>query len=137
MIAKLLENNCSKEFIRYFVASLVSLLIDTAVYLFLGKIFNNYLISAVIGYLTGLLVNYYLSIKWVFSYRKIVKFISEFSIFALVGFFGLLLNEAVIYVGLYIFYLLPFWAKMVSASLSFLFNFSARKFLLYTKGHRL
>jgi len=134
MIVKFLENNSSKEFIKYFITSLISLFVDTAIYLILGKIFNNYLVSAAVGYLAGLLVNYYLSIKWVFSYRKIAKFVYEFSIFALVGFFGLLLNEAVIYVGLYIFYLLPFWAKMVSACLSFLFNFSARKLLLYTKG---
>jgi putative flippase GtrA len=130
MIVKIFGN---KEFVKYFIVSLVSLIIDTGIYLILGKILENYLISAAIGYFVGLLVNYYLSIKWVFSYRRITKILHEFSYFALIGLFGTLLNEIIIYFGLYFFHMLPFWAKMVSAGLSFLFNFSARKVLLYAK----
>lgn len=132
MIAKSLEGT-HKELIKYFIASAVSLAIDMALYLVLGKILHNYLISACIGYTVGLFVNYYLSIKWVFSYRKIKKYHIEFGVFAFIGFGGLLVNEAVIYAGLFWIYIGPFWAKMIAAVFSFIFNFGARKLLLYTK----
>ncbi|AHF97002.1 MAG: GtrA family protein [Desulfurella sp.] len=129
MIVKHLEI----EFIKYLITSVVSLAVDMAVYLVLGKLMHNYLISASIGYIAGLFVNYILSIKWVFSYRKIKKYHIEFGIFAIIGFGGLLVNEAVIYAGLFWLIIGPFWAKMTAAVFSFVFNFGARKLLLYTK----
>lgn len=131
MIAKHLDK--TKELIKYFIASIISLAVDTAVYLALGKALHNYLVSACIGYTIGLVVNYILSIKWVFSYRKIKKYHIEFGVFAVIGFLGLAVNEAAIYIGLFVMALNPFWSKMMAAGLSFLCNFGARKLLLYTK----
>jgi putative flippase GtrA len=134
MIVKHLE--ITKEFIKYFITSAISLAVDMAIYFVLGKLLRNYLISACIGYIVGLFVNYILSIKWVFNYRKIKKYHIEFVIFVFIGFGGLLVNEAIIYAGLFWLIIGPFWAKMIAAVFSFGFNFGARKLLLYTKWRK-
>jgi putative flippase GtrA len=57
----------------------------------------HYLISAGIGFLIGLCVNYVLSIKWVFRRRSSGSKSAEILIFALIGVAGLGLNELLIW----------------------------------------
>jgi len=133
MIAKVLEKNSIKEFIKYFIVSVVSLICDTVIYLILGKFFGSYLLSAPIGYTAGLFVNYRLSIKWVFSYRKKLHYALEFIIFAIIGFFGMGVNEVFIYLGLFVFNFSPLVSKAIAAVFSFIVNFLGRKLILYTK----
>ncbi len=133
MIVKALEKDSAKEFLKYFIVSLVSLICDTAFYLILGKVFGSYLISAPIGYTVGLFVNYWLSIKWVFSYRRKLHYALEFMIFAIIGFFGMGVNEVFIYFGLFVFNFSPLVSKAIAAVFSFIANFFGRKLILYTK----
>ena len=91
----------------------------------------NYLLSSVCGFSLGVLINYQISIHWVFEQRSFDSRLSEFIVFTIIGITGLglhtlsmwLLNEAA---GL--FYVT---SKVISTALVFLYNFSARRYLVF------
>ncbi|GBC60668.1 GtrA family protein [Desulfonema ishimotonii] len=91
----------------------------------------HYLTSAAVAFILGLMTNYLLSVSWVFNRRTIGSRWAEFGIFALIGLIGLGLNEALIwscteYLGLH--YLM---SKIISTALIYIWNFSARKAVLF------
>jgi len=91
-----------------------------------------YLGSAAISFMVGLTVNYLLSVKWVFQSRTLANRTAEFLVFAVIGVVGLGLNELFIwvfteFVGWH--YLV---SKIVTTAIVFLWNFLARKFILFT-----
>ncbi|PJB80204.1 MAG: GtrA family protein [Acidobacteria bacterium CG_4_9_14_3_um_filter_49_7] len=91
-----------------------------------------YLLSAAISFLTGLATNYALSIFWVFKTRSMENRMAEFSIFAFIGLAGLGFNE----LFLWAFTSLMGWhyllSKLAATPLIFLWNFSARRFALFS-----
>jgi len=91
----------------------------------------HYLYSAALAFVMGLAVNYALSVVWVFNRRTINNRSSEFLIFAAIGIFGLAFNEAFIWFfteEMAMHYML---SKVVSTAFVYLWNFFARKFILY------
>jgi len=121
----------TREFIRYFAASLIALIVDTGTLFILTSIFSvAYLLSGGIAFVFGLLVNYVLSIWWVFE-RRHAKAGFEMTVFLFTGLVGLLINEMVLWVltgGFGLYYL---FSKVASAGIVFLWNFFARKFVLF------
>lgn len=92
----------------------------------------HYLLSATIAFIIGLLVNYFISTFWVFQKSNIENRYVEFLLFALIGVVGLGLNALIMYVFtdlLCVYYLL---SKIISTILVFMWNFLARKYLLFT-----
>ena len=91
----------------------------------------HYLVSAAISFLFGLATNYLLSILWVFNTRSISNRYHEFIIFGIIGIIGLGLNELIIWrftEYLHFHYLI---SKIISAIVVYLWNFFARKNLLF------
>ncbi len=119
---------------RYGVASAAALVLDVTAYLALIHLGDvHYLVAAPIAFMLGLALVYFLSARWAFTLRRYADARVEFAIFAAIGLAGLGLNQAVIYAGVSRLALTPEAAKLVSAALVFLFNFSARKLLLFTR----
>lgn len=123
------------QFLRYFLVGSVAFLVDFAL-LFLFTEFGHihYLLSASVAFMAGIAVNYALSVSWVFDHRSVNNRIHEFAIFAVIGILGLAFNAALIwsFTELVGFHYLG--SKMVAAALIFLFNFGARKVLLFSAG---
>lgn len=93
----------------------------------------NYLLSATLSFMAGLAVNYLIATHWVF--RKDVAVLrnkwAEFLVFLLIGLVGLGLNDLILWVvtrHLRLHYLL---SKFVAAGLVYLWNFFARKYILF------
>ena len=110
-----------------FIADFISLYLLTE---FAGL---HYLYSAAIAFTLGLIINYVLSILWVFKSRTVDKKIIEIIIFAIIGIIGLGLNEVMIWFftdKISIFYL---HSKLISTAIVYFWNFLARKYLLYNK----
>ena len=123
-----------KEALRYFVASAVALAVDAGTYIAMIRLADiHYLIAGPSGFMLGLVTVYILSVRWVFHQRRLAGRRSEFVIFALIGIFGLLVNELVLYVGVAWLSLSPELAKLVSAGIVFCCNFLGRKLLLFTR----
>lgn len=91
----------------------------------------HYLASAAVAFVAGLILNYVLSRSWVFDRRTLESTSVEFLVFAGIGVIGLLLNEVILWVvagQLKFHYLL---AKGGSAGVVLVWNFGARRFLLF------
>lgn len=58
----------------------------------------HYLISKFIGFVVSAIVNYILSIKFVFTKKKEMDKKKEFTVFLILSAFGLLLNEVIMYI---------------------------------------
>ena len=94
---------------------------------------HHYLLSAAIAFILGLVINYVLSTKWVFSDRKYKSKWIEFLFFTFIGIVGLGLNEILIFIvshNLDKHYMI---GKIISTIVVFFWNFLARKYLLFKK----
>jgi len=124
----------AKEWLRYFAASALAFVLDLATLSGLSRFAGvHYLLAAPVGFALGLALIYLLSVRWVFSERRLTNTRVEFVLFGLIGLFGMGINELVIYAGVEQFALAPEQAKIPSAALVFCFNFAARKLLLFTR----
>ena len=125
-------DNTIIQFVRYIFVGGIAFIVDIgSLYVFTDIFDIYYLFSAAIAFILGLTVNYILSITWVFSKRKIRSKQFEFGIFVIVGVVGLGINEFIIWFFteyLHFYYLV---SKIFSASVVLMWNFSARKFLLF------
>ena len=117
---------------RYGIVSVVSLAFDFGGLWLLTEVAGlHYLVSAVVSYGLGMVVNYLLSITWVFSSRKLKSRAVEFGTFVLIGVAGMGINEALLWLltdvlGAY--YLV---SRGVSAVVGFAWKFVARKVALF------
>ncbi len=118
---------------RYFAASCLALGADALLYTVLIRLAGvHYMAAAPAGFLLGLALHYVLSTRWVFSARSVTNARVEFIVFSLIGIGGLLLNQVVIYIGVEWLHLAPELAKVASAGASYVFNYGARKALLFS-----
>jgi len=91
----------------------------------------HYIVSATISFIAGLIVNYLLSTWWIFRKSKLKNKAAEFTIFALIGVVGLILNNVLLYVFtdlLGIYYMI---SKLITTALVMIWNFAGRKIILF------
>jgi putative flippase GtrA len=126
------RNDLVSQFTRYLIVGGIAFVFDSGSLYVLAEFGRlHYLAAAAIAFLLGLLVNYYLSVFWVFNKRTMDKPIIEFLIFAAIGVVGLGLNEAIIWEireHLHWHYMI---GKVFSAAGVLLWNFTARKIILF------
>ena len=131
-LLKTKTNNTLIQLFRYTFVGGVAFIFDFGTLFILTEYFNvYYLISAAIAFLLGLTINYFLSIIWVFEKRTIKSKYIEFVIFALIGIFGLILNEFFIWSFTEILNIHYLFSKIISTVFVYLWNFFIRKFLLF------
>jgi len=125
-------DNTLVQLFRYTIVGGTAFCFDfTALHMLTAYAGLHYLVSAAFAFVLGLLVNYVLSVRWVFANRSLKNRYAEFIVFALVGLVGLGLNELIMwgvteYGGVH--YL---GSKVISTVVVYLFNFSIRKVLLF------
>lgn len=93
----------------------------------------QYLWSAAIAFVLGLVANYLLSISWVFRNRGDLSRWQEFLFFAVIGVVGLGFNELIMYACTGLMHIHYMVSKLVSTAIVFFWNFFARKYLLFTR----
>ena len=121
------------QFMRYGVIGGLAFVVDFTALLGLTELAHfHYLVAATVGFLLGLLVNYELATRWVFDYRRISSRRVEFLLFGVVGLVGLVLNNLGLYIMAGVFGLDYRIAKLITAALVLVFNFSVRRVLLFT-----
>lgn len=98
-----------------------------------AKLGLPYTVSAVFGYSFGMLLNYLNSILWVFSDRRFESRTIEFSAFTAIGIMGLGLTEAILYLSIDKLNMHIIMAKLLAVIIVFIWNFSMRKTLIFTK----
>lgn len=130
------------QFFRYCFVGGAAFLVDFAVsYLLFRFVFGEQKsfgwVANSLSFVAGLAVNYLISTFWIFNNSKVENKFVEFLSFAAIGVVGLLITIGItklfeIWLGdkTSLFQII---AKLVATAVSFLWNFFARKFLLYNK----
>jgi len=115
-----------------FFASGIGLFFDILTLTFLVEyFFLHYLLAASFGFLIGLIINYLISIFYVFNTRKVQNKSLEFIIFGLIGLIGLLILQTGMFIFVEYFLYSYLIAKLLTTGFVFLWNFSARKYFLF------
>lgn len=125
------------QFLRYLVTGGLAFIVDFGLFALCLYAFKwHYLVANLVALLAGLILNYALSILWVFTAceRTLEKQkVAEFALFAVVGFFGVGINQFLMYLMVGQFALNEMLSKMFSAILVLMWNFGARKLMLFRK----
>lgn len=126
------SSRLSSQLVRYLLVGGVAFAFDFAVLTGLTELAGlHYAWGAACGFAVGLLTNYVLSVAWVFSERNVADRKLEFLIFALVGVLGLGLTEGIMWCGVEQFGIDYRLVKLFAVGVVLVWNFAARKFLLF------
>ena len=128
------------QFLRYFVTGGLAFIVDFGAFALALYYFEiHYLIANLIGLMAGNVVNYLLTVGWVFSTekRKMEKHVFlEVVIFVLISLVGMGLNELLMYVFVDMLTIQEMVSKVLAAIIVLLYNFLARKFILFKSGKK-
>ncbi len=120
------------QLLRYTFVGAFAFSIDYGLlYIFTEFANFHYLLSAAFSFSCGLIVNYFLSILWIFTTHKFINKRLEFLFFAMIGIIGLGMNEIFIWFfteKISFHYMI---SKLFSTFFVYLWNFFARKYLLF------
>ena len=120
------------EAVKYLIVSIVALAVDFGLYYSLTQFGHlHYLLSAAVGFSAGLLVNYTLSVAFVFQHRRVASRRLEFVLFFGIGLLGLGLNEVLIKLFVEVVGLNFAIAKVPAAGIGFIWNFGLRRLSLF------
>lgn len=121
------------QLIRYGIVGVVSALLDTGTLLFLANVVGvNYIVAGTVGFVLGTIVNYAISVNWVF--RRTGQPYVEMLLFVLIGVAGLVVNDIMLWAGQTWFGLDLPWAKVLAIVVGFAWNFTLRKILFDRLG---
>lgn len=126
--------NVLLQLFRYGFVGGAAFVVDYAtLFVLTNNVGVQYLWSAAIAFVLGLVANYLLSISWVFRNRGSLSRWQEFLLFAVIGVVGLGFNELIMYACTDLMHIHYMVSKLISTAIVFFWNFFARKYLLFTK----
>ena len=122
------------QIIKFGMVGGLCFLIDYGVMIFLTEVFNiNYLISSGISFTVSVIVNYILSMRFVFETEKDDSAMKKFIIFVVLSIIGLIINQILMWIlvdKLGIFYMI---SKIGATFIVMVYNFITRKLILEKK----
>ncbi|MFT8418370.1 MAG: GtrA family protein [Acetobacter sp.] len=123
----------TEEFLRYFLCSVISLLLDIGIFSISIRVWGiHWVYAACIGFFVGSIFAYLGSIFWVFQARRMVAHKNEeFFIFVAIGVCGLALCEFMLWLGITVLGFAPEPSRAFASVVTFLFNFMVRKIALF------
>lgn len=126
----------TRQFLKFALVGFASLAVE---YLFLGYFLQalsmDYLLATTIAFIISIVVNYILSMKYVFSHKKDMSRKREFTIFAVLSAIGLGLNDLYMFIGVSLLNVGTMAMKLISTFFVTWYNyFSRRKFLDAGRG---
>lgn len=136
-----------EQILKFGVVGFFCFLIDFGLTAGLANFFGvHYLISKFLGFVVSAIVNYILSIKFVFTQKKEMDRKKEFTVFIILSAFGLLINEVVMYIcidGIYVHSeflkglisneLMVSISSVIATGIVMVYNFISRKLFLERK----
>lgn len=131
MVRAALTQETTKQFGKFAIVGLTSLAVDYALLMFLVEACKaDLFFSTTVSFIASVIVNYVLSMKYVFDHREGMSRKREFTIFAILSAVGLGLNDLYMFVGVTMLNVGYQAMKLISTFLVTWYNFfSRRKFL--------
>lgn len=126
-----LSKDTVKQFSKFAVVGITSLAVDYILLLILVELLHvDFLIATSASFLASVVVNYFLSMRYVFSRRDDLSRKREFTIFAVLSAVGLGLNDLFMFVGVAVLSIGYQVMKLISTFMVTWYNFfSRRRFL--------
>jgi putative flippase GtrA len=123
------------QFLRYFGVALIGLVVDFGVLVALTSGLGvYYLIGTAAGFISGLIVTYALSEKFVFVAPKIASPVLRFLIFAAIGLVGLALLTGLMWLFTGVLGFFYIWSKVGATAIVYVWNFFARRLMYGAKS---
>lgn len=120
------------ECFNYGIVAIIAFAIDFGTLFVLTNYLEiHYLISNAFGFLFGVIVNYILSVKWVFKNKRTSSGYKEFITFFVIGVGGILINELIMWTVTENLSWHYTNSKLLATVLMFFYNFGVRKVLLF------
>lgn len=136
-------NKIIQQFLKFGLVGVLCFFIDTGLYTACNLLGVPYLISGVIGFSVSVVVNYLLSMKYVFVRRDDLSRRKEFAIYLVLSVIGLGLNELILYICVDLIYGNWIWlrglfspraaelfAKLGATGIVMVYNFVTRKIFM-------
>ena len=118
------------QFVRYGLVVCVAFPIDFGLlFVFTSKFHLYYILSATLSFTISMVVNFVLSIAWVFTERTKKALWKELGIFCAIGFVGLALTDGIIWLCTEQFQFHYLMSKLVAVCIVFFWSFLARRFM--------
>jgi putative flippase GtrA len=125
--AALTQEN-TKQFGKFAIVGLTSLAVDYALLMFLVEACEaDLFFSTTVSFIVSVIINYVLSMKYVFDHREGMSRKREFTIFAILSAVGLGLNDLYMFVGVTMLNIGYQAMKLISTFLVTWYNFFSRK----------
>jgi len=133
------NNDLILEFLRYLIVGGIAFVIDFTV-LYVSKefifkdLYYSLYASTAMGFISGIIVNYSLSIFFVFNSAKgtqIGRSTKDMFIFIIVGILGLIISEFGMFIGAKALEFNYLIVKIVVTAIVLLWNYLARKILIF------
>ena len=137
MIKKLVKGKAQNTYIQLFRHSFaggIAFVVDVSILFLLTEYAHvHYLLSSLIGFSIGLIITYLLSTLWIFDERRTQNKALEMSIFGLIAIVGLSLTWFFMWLFTSFFTLHYILSKILTTAIVFVWNFLAKKGILFTK----
>ncbi len=126
--------NLPSQIMKFLVIGSLTFAVDyLSMLMFIEILGINYLFATALGFLLGSLLNYWLSIKYVFIRGKFNKTQTELIVFMIFTVLGLLLNHLIMYLGCEWGGISYKIVKFLSLFTVTIFNFIAKKYFVFLK----
>lgn len=136
-----------EQILKFAVVGGISFVVDFVVYGVSCNVLGiHYIIAGVLGFVISVIVNYLLSMKFVFKSKDDMSKGSEFVIFVILSLIGMVLNSVILFVCIDLIYTYWMWlqnlidielmnlvAKIVATAIVMVYNFITRKIFLEKK----
>jgi putative flippase GtrA len=118
---------------KFLLLGVLSTAIDYVVYSLLIIFDINYIIAILVGYSMGLLANYYIARRYIFTEgTKLKNSHREFVAVVAIAIVGMLLNMAIVKFLSYSFWHIdPLYSRIVAIGIVFFWNYFLRKIFVY------
>ena len=117
-----------KQVLRFGIVGTIAFIIDYIILIICKEVFNiNVLLSAAIAFTISVIVNYILSMVWVFDVNKEKNKRKNFIIFMVFSIIGLILTEIIMWIGTDLMHISYLIVKIIATAIVMVFNFVTRK----------
>lgn len=128
------SDNTVIQFIRYIFVGGAAFVADAGS-LWILDLFVHYMLATAAAFIIGLIVNYLLSKLLVFT-DKSTNAAAEFIVYGVIGVIGLGITELLMYLLVGRAGIAVIAAKIIAAAIVLVWNFGARKVILYRGGKK-